>query len=64
MDANQAGMKPMKQKIDANEAKTDAALKEIRAGQEHLEEEMLAKMEAKIDDNQEKMDSWLAEMRA
>jgi hypothetical protein len=37
---------------------------EIRAGQEHLKEEMLARMEATIDTNQEKMDAWIAEMGA
>jgi uncharacterized protein YecA (UPF0149 family) len=37
---------------------------EMRAGQEHPKEEMLAKMEAKIDTNQEKMDAWIAKMRS
>jgi hypothetical protein len=39
--------------------KMDAILKEIRAGQERLKEEILAK----IDASQEKMDAWIAEMR-
>jgi hypothetical protein len=34
-------------KIDVNQGNTDASLKEIKVGQEHLKEEMLAKMEAK-----------------
>jgi type III secretory pathway component EscV len=56
IDINQA-------KTDANQAKMDITLKETRASQEHLKEEMLAKMEAKIDATQEKMDAWIAEMR-
>jgi capsule polysaccharide export protein KpsE/RkpR len=50
-------------KMGANQAKMDATIKEIRASQQHLEEEMLDKMEAKIGANQEKMDAWIAEMR-
>jgi hypothetical protein len=41
-----------------------ANLKETRAGKEHLNEEMLAKLEAKTDANQEKMDAWIAEIKA
>jgi TATA-binding protein-associated factor Taf7 len=43
--------------IRTNQSKADANLKEIRASQELLKEEMLAKMEAKIDTNQEKMEA-------
>jgi hypothetical protein len=50
-------LKAMQEKIDAN-------LKEIRAGQEHLNDKMLPKLEVRIDDNQEKMDAWIAEIRA
>jgi hypothetical protein len=40
-------------KMDTNQAKMDATLRKLRAGQGLLKEEMLAKMEA----NQEKMDA-------
>jgi hypothetical protein len=43
--------------------KMDASLKKIRASQEHLNEEMLAKLETKTDANQEKMDAWIVEIR-
>jgi hypothetical protein len=33
--------------------KVHATMKEMRAGQEHVKEEMFAKVEAKIDTNQE-----------
>jgi hypothetical protein len=49
--------------MDANQAKADSTVKEIRASQEHPKEEMLAKMEAKTDANQEKMDDCIAELR-
>jgi F0F1-type ATP synthase membrane subunit b/b' len=45
----------MKPEIRTNQDKADANLKEIRAGQELLKEEILAKMKAKIDTNQKKM---------
>jgi hypothetical protein len=38
-------------------------LKKTRVSQEHLKEEMLAKMKAKIEATKEKMDTWIAEMR-
>jgi hypothetical protein len=47
---------------DANQAKTNATIKHLRASQEHLNEEMLSKMEVRKDANQEKMDAWIAEM--
>jgi hypothetical protein len=50
--------------IQNNQEKMDANLMEIRAGQEHLKEEMLTKMEtnrermdAKIDTNQENIEA-------
>jgi hypothetical protein len=63
MEANQREMRVMQKKIDANQIKADATLKEIWVGQEQLEEEMLAMMEARIGANQEKMDAWVAELR-
>jgi hypothetical protein len=36
---------------------------ELRASQQHLKEEIMARMGAKIDASQEKMDAWMAEMR-
>jgi hypothetical protein len=41
MDANP---EEIKEDIKTNQAKVDAILKEVRAGQEHLKEEMKAKM--------------------
>jgi division protein CdvB (Snf7/Vps24/ESCRT-III family) len=57
-------MEQMTEILKAMQEKMDSTLKEIRASQEHLKEEMLAKMVAKIDTNQEKMDAWIAEMGA
>jgi seryl-tRNA synthetase len=70
MDANQAGMKAMQQKMDvnqkeikdgtkANQAKADASQKEIRASQEHLKD-LLTKMDSQI----EKMEADLGEMKS
>jgi hypothetical protein len=33
-------------KLEANQANTDATLKELKASQEHLKEEMLVKLDA------------------
>jgi endonuclease III len=55
-------MEQMTELLKAMQEKMDYNLKEIRASQDHLKEEMLAKMEAKVDTNQEKLDAWIAEM--
>jgi hypothetical protein len=46
--ASQNGRQPSKNRCN---------LKKIRAGQEHLKEEMLTKMDAKIDSSQQKMEA-------
>jgi hypothetical protein len=50
--------------MDANQAKTDASLKEIRAGQEHLKEQMMAKLDAYHERMMARMDSQLEKMEA
>jgi hypothetical protein len=51
--------------------KTDTNLKKMRAGQEHLKEEIMANLKTQIcclttrvDVNQVKVDAWLDEMKA
>jgi hypothetical protein len=57
MDANQ---KEIKEDVKTNQAKVDANLKEIRTGQEHLEEKMMAKMDFQL----EKMEACLGKTEA
>jgi hypothetical protein len=47
-----------------NQEKTDANLKEIRAGQEHLKGKMLAKLDAHHERIMARMDSQLEKMEA
>jgi hypothetical protein len=53
----------MKAEIRTNQAKMEATLKEVRAGQELLKEEMLAKINASQEQTKAKMDARLAEMK-
>jgi hypothetical protein len=50
--------------IQNNKEKTDANLKKIRAGQEHLKEEMMAKLDAHHERIVARMDSQLEKMEA
>jgi hypothetical protein len=61
MDVN---LKEINEDTKTNQAKADAKLKRIRAGQELLNEEMLAKMETNQERMMAKMDSQLKKMQA
>jgi hypothetical protein len=56
--------KGKKEDIKTNQAKVDASLKEIRAGQELLKEKMLAKMETNQERMMDKKDSQPEKMEA
>jgi hypothetical protein len=70
MPAGRNGRQPSKNgrqtgNTDVNQAKTDATLRELRADQDILEEEMLTKMEAdqgrmmaRMDSQLEKIEKW------
>jgi hypothetical protein len=51
-------------KMNANQAKADTNLREMRAGQEVVKQEMLAKLDAHHERMMVRMDSWLKKMEA
>jgi hypothetical protein len=51
-------------KIDANQAKTEAIIREFRADQEPLKEEILAKLDVHHERMMARMDSQLEKMEA
>jgi hypothetical protein len=52
------------EKMYANQGETDATLREMRAGQELLKEDMLAKLHAHLERMMARMDSQLVKMVA